>query len=110
MTNLAITAIQAQAWQNKIRKGFNTTDIPLEFALAFAELGEAFDAWRRTPETLPGELADALIYLVSIAQMAGVDLSQAVADKIAENEGRTYARNSRGHLVKAVAEQAGGVA
>ena len=110
MTKPTITAIQERAWRNKLAKGFNTVDIPLEFALAFTELGEAFDAWKRSPETLPGELADVLIYLVSIAQMTGVDLSQAVADKLADNEGRTYTRNSRGHQVKAVAEQTGGAA
>jgi NTP pyrophosphatase (non-canonical NTP hydrolase) len=110
VTKPTITAIQERAWQNKIRKGFNTTDVPLEFALAFTELGEAFDAWRRTPETLPGELADVLIYLVSIAQMAGIDLEAAVIGKLAANEQRTYTRNSRGHLVKAAAEQAGDAA
>jgi NTP pyrophosphatase (non-canonical NTP hydrolase) len=101
VTDLTLREIQGRAWQNKLRKGFGTSDVPREFALAFTELGEAFDAWRRTPESLPGELADALIYLACIAQMTGVDLDRAVANKLAENDQRTYVPNSTGHLVKA---------
>jgi hypothetical protein len=38
---------QKSAWQNKLEKGFNTTDVPLEFCLLVAEVGEAIDAWRK---------------------------------------------------------------
>lgn len=34
------------AWDNKLNKGFNTTDIPVEFGLLDAEVGEACTAWR----------------------------------------------------------------
>lgn len=48
MTDLiTIRDMQAAAWQNKIKKGFNTTDIPLEFCFMQREAGEAFNAWRK---------------------------------------------------------------
>jgi hypothetical protein len=64
------------AWENKIAKGFNTTDIPLEFCLLQGEIAEAFDAWRKGREDMGEELADAdiAIYLFGLAQMTGVDL------------------------------------
>lgn len=92
--------IQQRAWRNKLRKGFSTDNVPMEFALAFTELGEAFDAYRRTPETLGSELADVIIYITCIAEMTGVDLSVAVADKLSANERRTYTRNGAGTLIK----------
>ena len=36
--------IQKEIYQNKINKGFNTTDVNLEFCLAYEELAEAFHA------------------------------------------------------------------
>ncbi len=38
---------QKLAWENKVAKGFNTTDVPLEFCLFQGEVAEAFDAWRK---------------------------------------------------------------
>ncbi|MEW1846252.1 hypothetical protein AB0392_50560 [Nonomuraea angiospora] len=97
---LTIAEVQQLAWRNKLAKGFGTTDVPREFALAHGELSEAFDAWRKNPEDLPAELADALIYITNIAQMNGIDLDAAVADKLAVNAGREHQRNENGHLVK----------
>ena len=42
-----IRSAQHLAWQNKLAKGFNTTDVPLEFCLLNGEVAEAFDAWRK---------------------------------------------------------------
>ena len=38
---------QQLVWENKKAKGFNTTDVPLEFCLLQGEVAEAFDAWRK---------------------------------------------------------------
>ena len=49
-----IRSAQKLAWENKVAKGFDTTDVPLEFCLLQGGLAEAFDAWRKasqTPET-----------------------------------------------------------
>jgi len=97
---MPLREIQEMAWDNKVAKGFNTTDVPLEFALAHAELSEAFEASRKQPDKLGDELADVLLFLVSIAQMCGVDLDAAVEAKLARNAARTYRRNEAGTLVK----------
>ena len=44
---LEIREAQRLAWQNKIAKEFNTSDVPLEFMLLHSEVAESFQAWRR---------------------------------------------------------------
>ncbi len=82
--------------QNKVAKGFNTTDVPLEFCLLQGEMAEAFDAWRKGRDHLGEELADVAIYLLSLAEMTGVDLQ----DEIRGQDGQ-----ERGALLPAPAER-----
>jgi NTP pyrophosphatase (non-canonical NTP hydrolase) len=70
---MQIRSAQKLAWENKVAKGFNTTDVPLEFCLLQGEIAEAFDAWRRGREDVGEELADVAIYLLSLAEMTGID-------------------------------------
>ena len=39
---------------------------------------------------LSGELADVMLYLIQLASISGIDLGQAVMDKLAVNYGRTW--------------------
>ena len=71
-----IRSAQQRAGQNKVAKGFNTTDI----------LGE--------------ELADVAIYLLSLAEMTGVDLQNEIEAKMAKNEARVYQRLPNGVLTR----------
>jgi len=93
-----ISDVQRQAWQNKLAKDFNTTDVALEFGLLTAEVSEAFTAWRRREPGLGGELADVLIYVTCLAEMTGVDLTAEVRRKLARNAAREYQRDNRGVL------------
>jgi hypothetical protein len=95
-----IRSAQQHAWQNKLVKGFNTTDVPLEFCLLNGEIAEAFDAWRKGRQDLAEELADIAIYLLGLAEMTGVDLQNAVEAKLAVNKARTYRRLPNGTLAK----------
>ena len=97
---LDIRAAQALAWDNKTSKGFNTTDVPLEFCLLQGEMAEAFDAWRKGRPDVAEELADVAIYLLSLAQMLGLDLQDAVQAKLAVNAARTYEPLPNGTLIK----------
>ena len=54
--NMQIRSAQKLAWDNKVAKGFNTTDVPLEFCLLQGEIAEAFDAWRKGREDAGEEL------------------------------------------------------
>jgi NTP pyrophosphatase (non-canonical NTP hydrolase) len=101
VNGLTIREVQRQAWANKVAKGFNTTDVPMEFGLTMEELGEAFSAWRKGKRGLGGELADVMIFLSGLAQMTGVDLAAEVARKLALNEARQYVRLPNGTPVKA---------
>ena len=85
-----IRSAQKRAWQNKVAKGFNTTDVPLEFCLLQGEMAEAFDAWREGRDGLGEELADVAIYLLSVAEMTGVDLQDEIKAKMAKNTTRVY--------------------
>lgn len=91
---------QKLAWENKELKGFNTTDVALEFGLMNAEVGEAFTAWRKGLPDLGEELADIFLFLVAVAQMNDVDLDSAVTRKIEKNTCRTYERNDHGALIR----------
>lgn len=95
-----IRSAQELAWENKLAKGFNTTDVALEFCLLNGEIAEAFDAWRKGRGDLAEELADAALFLMGLAQMVGADLQGAIEAKIAKNAARTYQRLPNGALVK----------
>jgi NTP pyrophosphatase (non-canonical NTP hydrolase) len=95
---------QKLAWENKVAKGFNTRDVPLEFCLLQGEVAEAFDAWRKGLGSLGEELADIAIYVLGLAEMTGVDLHEEVEAKIAKNVSRAYRRQPNGALVKDSAE------
>jgi hypothetical protein len=100
-----IRAGQKLAWENKLAKGFNTTDVPLEFCLLHGEVAEAFDAWRKGRGSVGEELADVALYLFSLAEMTGVDLQAEVEAKIVTNASRVYSRLPNGALVKDASEQ-----
>jgi NTP pyrophosphatase (non-canonical NTP hydrolase) len=87
-----IRSSQELVWENKVGKGFNTTDIPLEFCLLQGEIAEAFEAWRQGRDDLGEELADVAIYLLGLAEMAGVNLQGEVEAKLAKNAARVYQR------------------
>ncbi|MEV7414300.1 hypothetical protein [Streptomyces sp. NPDC089919] len=95
-----IRTAQRLAWQNKLAKGFNTTDVALEFGLLTAEVGEAFTAWRRRLPDAGEELADVFLYLTALAEMTGHDLQNEVEAKLEKNRTRVYVRNAQGILTR----------
>ena len=97
---MQIRSAQKLAWENKVAKGFNTTDVPLEFCLLQGEIAEAFDAWRKGREDVGEELADVAIYLLSLAEMTGVDLQDQIEAKMTKNAARVYQRLPNGVLAK----------
>ncbi len=82
--------IQKSILENKIAKGFNVTDIPLEFAYLYSEVGEAFEAWRKKKTDLGEELADVAIYLLGLAQILSIDLEKEILQKMDKNTKRIY--------------------
>ena len=92
---------QKRAWDNKLAKGFNTTNVAFEFGLLTAEVGEAVTSWRKGLPDFGEELADVALYVMSLAEMTGVDLQAEVEHKLAKNEQRVYRRDEGGVLLRA---------
>lgn len=91
--------VQQELWENKLTKGFNTTDINLEFCFTFDELAEAFRAYRKRLPDLGEELADVMLYLLSLSKMMNIDLEKEVLNKLKKNKKRKY-RNVKGRNVR----------
>ena len=91
-----LNELQKRVYQNKINKGFNVTDICLEFCLAQGELSEAFLAYIKKKSDLGEELADVAIYLLGLSEILGIDLENELCQKIEKNEKRQYAKQEIG--------------
>jgi NTP pyrophosphatase (non-canonical NTP hydrolase) len=123
---LTFEEAQQEVMAHKRRMGFNTTDIELEFGLLLEELGELHNAWRKWKSPRPrrfarllirmriwrrppalayrmearDEIADVLIFMLSLTDMLGIQAGEAVAAKMRLNAQRTYATLPNGTQVK----------
>ena len=91
---------QKEIIENKKRHGFNTTNIEMEFCLAYGELGEAYISYIKKQEDVGEELADAAIYILGISELLGIDIGKEIEKKIEKNKQRVYKKNNKGVLVK----------
>lgn len=73
---------QRSAWEDKVARGFNLTDVPLEFCMLQGEVAEAFDSWRKGRVEVGEELANAAVCLLGLATMTGVDLAEELEAKL----------------------------
>ena len=87
---MELKKIQKDIWQNKLNKGFNTTDVNKEFCLLYGEVSEAYDAWKKKKDDLNEEIADIAIYLMGLSEMLGFDLADEIEKKVSKNEKRVY--------------------
>ena len=82
--------IQKKIYQNKVAKGFNITDIYLEFCYMHGELTEACEAYMNKKDDLGEELADVAIYLLGLSEILGINLEEEILRKMDKNEKRQY--------------------
>ena len=82
--------LQKEIYQNKVDKGFNTTDVNKEFCLLYGEVGEAYDAYRKGKDDLGEELVDIAIYLLGLSEILGKDLEEEIKNKVQINKNRKY--------------------
>lgn len=87
---VSLNELQKKVIDNKIKHGFNITDVPKEFCLLYGEVAEAYEAYRKKKDNLGEELADAAIYLLGIAEILGIDLEKELLNKISINAKRVY--------------------
>ncbi len=82
--------MQQEIYANKQAKGFNVTDVNLEFNLLYGEVAEAYEAFRKRKDDLGEELADVAIYLLGLSEILGVDLEREIVAKTGKNRKRVY--------------------
>lgn len=97
---LTLAQIQEYVAEMEVERGFSESTMVEQTLKLAEETGEVCKAVRKraalhmdptsTVGDLSDELADVLIYLATIANRAGIDLSQALRDKEALNETRTW--------------------
>ncbi len=69
--------IRAMYYEKDVQRGIDGT-----FMWLMEEVGELASALRQgTPEEQAGEFADVIAWLTTIANVAGIDLGQAIQDK-----------------------------
>lgn len=100
-----LTDLQNYVRSMKTERGFNTNDLVYECLLMGEEIGELYKAVRKsrpgsdidensTFGDIGEELADILIFTLSIANMANINLEQAFRDKEDRNKNRVWKKVS----------------
>jgi len=82
--------LQKEVMKNKLEKGFNTTDVALDFCRAHEELSEAFSRFNKNEPKVAEEFADVAIFLLGMCEILGFDLEKELAKKIEINKNRKY--------------------
>ena len=85
--------LQKEVMRNKLEKGFNTTDVALEFCRAHEELSEAFSKFNKNEDGVAEEFADVAIFLLGICEILGFDLEKELVRKIGINRNRKYVKS-----------------
>lgn len=87
---MELKEMQQKVYENKLKHGFNTTNVEREFCFLEGELSEAFEAYIKKHDNLGEELADTAIYLLGLSEMLGINLQEEVEKKMKINENREY--------------------
>lgn len=93
-----LTQMQKKIYQNKLNKGFNVTNIPMEFCYLYGEVAEAYEAYLKGKKDLGEELADVAIYLLGLSEILGYDLKEQIEIKMDKNEKRKYVKVNEGFV------------
>jgi len=89
-----LAELQKRAYKNKLAKGFNVSDVYMEFCYTFGELAEACEAYMHKKDDLGEELADVALYLLGLSEILGVDLEKEILNKMDKNEKRKYIKEN----------------
>jgi NTP pyrophosphatase (non-canonical NTP hydrolase) len=82
--------LQKEVMRNKIEKGFNTTDVAMEFCRAHEELSEAYSKFSKSQNGVAEEFADVAIFILGMCEILGYDLEKELVSKIEKNKNRKY--------------------
>lgn len=85
--------VRTQGWyESNTRRPQTLRNLAISLNLEASEVLEHFQ-WQETtehPDDLASELADVALYLLQIASIAGIDLEQAILNKLEYNYKRTW--------------------
>ena len=82
--------LQKEIMRNKLEKGFNTTDVAMEFCRAHEELSEAYSKFSKSQDGVAEEFADVMIFILGMCENFGFDLEKELITKIEKNKKRKY--------------------
>jgi NTP pyrophosphatase (non-canonical NTP hydrolase) len=86
--------LQEEVMRNKLEKGFNTTDVSMEFCRAYEELSEAYNKYAKGDASgTAEEFADVAIFLLGMSEILGFDLEKELVRKMEINKNRKYAKS-----------------
>ncbi len=88
--SIDLKKLQKEVMRNKLEKGFNTTNIALEFCRAHEELSEAFSKHNKNQSGVAEEFADVMIFILGMCETMGFDLEKELITKIEKNQKRKY--------------------
>ena len=86
--------VHAKGWDNPLstKRPQTLKNLAISLSLEANEVLELFQ-WSdelKDKETLAEELADVALYLLQLAQVGGIDLEQAILNKVNRNHERTW--------------------
>jgi NTP pyrophosphatase (non-canonical NTP hydrolase) len=84
--------LQKEVVRNKKEKGFNMTNVALEFCRAHEELSEAFSKHNKNLPGVAEEFADVMIFILGMCETMGFDLEKELVRKIEINKNRKYTK------------------
>jgi 8-oxo-dGTP diphosphatase len=85
--------VRSKGWYEADSKRPQTPrNLAISLAVEAAEILEHYQFWENARDTseLAGELADVALYLLQLASVTGIDLEQAILDKIEINKTRIW--------------------
>jgi len=92
--------LQRRAFQNKLEKGIDMTDINYAFCIAFSELSDAFRAQHDRNVEHGDLLVKAITELFCIAELLGLSLEDELVNCIEKNEKRRYVDHIDGTFIR----------
>jgi len=90
---LNIKELEKEILDNKIANNFPTNDLIHEFKLLKEEVIEAEEVLNN-PSQLGKELADIVIFVISVSKIQKIDLEREILSKIKYNKKRTYKKGT----------------
>ena len=100
MAKMTLNQMQLVIFHNKVKRGFNTTDIRDEIICLVEELGELARAFRDSNKKLAPEvdnrnamadaIGDTMVYCLGLCQMLGIDSEELLVRTIDDNHTRTH--------------------